>query len=356
MAINIRHRFVSAKADGADNTLVRPSNWNDFHTIEMEGQRILGRSAAGTGDVQELTGEQIRVMANAVAATDPYFAALLNTGRLGPAISKSVADWNDATENGWYMATGAANAPNGSNAWFLGEVNVHNNLYMVQEVFGFTGATQWDPMKYRRYCQGGVWTAWYSVNDSAPALDARYYIRNQEIIAPQIAAWGPSSTGHIRLVSTAAANTTGYMQFQYADGGMAGIVGQAAGGVIHIYADGGHRYHFNTRPTIGGDGITIPGETVSVFQDHIGYDQAWYAVQPDRSPNTPYQNTTRRPIMVTVQGDNNSQRLQTSVDGVTWVTVSNFRSFVTVSVIVPPGQYYKIDRSSGSIENWAELR
>lgn len=30
----IRHRFVSAKSDDADTTLVRPSNWNDDHTID----------------------------------------------------------------------------------------------------------------------------------------------------------------------------------------------------------------------------------------------------------------------------------------------------------------------------------
>lgn len=28
-----KHKFASAKADGADATLVRPSNWNDTHTI-----------------------------------------------------------------------------------------------------------------------------------------------------------------------------------------------------------------------------------------------------------------------------------------------------------------------------------
>src|ERR1700676_321872 len=33
MALNITHTFVSAKADGADATQVRPSNWNATHTI-----------------------------------------------------------------------------------------------------------------------------------------------------------------------------------------------------------------------------------------------------------------------------------------------------------------------------------
>lgn len=30
----MRHRFVSAKADGLDSSLVRPGNWNDIHFHE----------------------------------------------------------------------------------------------------------------------------------------------------------------------------------------------------------------------------------------------------------------------------------------------------------------------------------
>ncbi len=29
----LKHRFISAKADGADTSVVRPSNWNDTHTV-----------------------------------------------------------------------------------------------------------------------------------------------------------------------------------------------------------------------------------------------------------------------------------------------------------------------------------
>lgn len=33
MALTIKHSFTSAKSDGSDNTIVRPSNWNADHTI-----------------------------------------------------------------------------------------------------------------------------------------------------------------------------------------------------------------------------------------------------------------------------------------------------------------------------------
>ena len=34
--MGIKHNFVSAKADGGDTSLIRPSNWNDNHTIDSE--------------------------------------------------------------------------------------------------------------------------------------------------------------------------------------------------------------------------------------------------------------------------------------------------------------------------------
>jgi hypothetical protein len=51
----VKHPFVSAKSDGADATQVQPSNWNADHDITMATARILGRTTAGTGPVEELT-------------------------------------------------------------------------------------------------------------------------------------------------------------------------------------------------------------------------------------------------------------------------------------------------------------
>lgn len=49
MTVTITHPFVSPKADGVDTTLVRPSNWNDDHEIELSGPGVVGRTAAGPG-------------------------------------------------------------------------------------------------------------------------------------------------------------------------------------------------------------------------------------------------------------------------------------------------------------------
>jgi hypothetical protein len=54
MAILVTHKFQSAKTDGVDTTVVRPSNWNDTHNITCAGGVILGREVGSAGDVQEL--------------------------------------------------------------------------------------------------------------------------------------------------------------------------------------------------------------------------------------------------------------------------------------------------------------
>lgn len=54
MAISVKHLFTSAKADGTDSTLVQPSNWNAEHTITLAAGKVLGRSSASAGAMQEL--------------------------------------------------------------------------------------------------------------------------------------------------------------------------------------------------------------------------------------------------------------------------------------------------------------
>ena len=47
----IKHSFTSGKSDGEDNTLVRPSDWNDEH-VDSNGDPIdissLGGSSSGS--------------------------------------------------------------------------------------------------------------------------------------------------------------------------------------------------------------------------------------------------------------------------------------------------------------------
>lgn len=54
MAISLKHAFTSAKSDGGDTSLVRPSNWNAEHNLTCATAVVLGRTTAGTGAVEEL--------------------------------------------------------------------------------------------------------------------------------------------------------------------------------------------------------------------------------------------------------------------------------------------------------------
>lgn len=56
MPLVIKHKYVSAKADGPDTTLVKPSNWNDTHEVATDGSggMVVGRDTSGPGPLQEL--------------------------------------------------------------------------------------------------------------------------------------------------------------------------------------------------------------------------------------------------------------------------------------------------------------
>lgn len=55
MTISVKHKFASAKADSADASLIRPSNWNDEHNITLAASRLLGRSSATAGAMEEIS-------------------------------------------------------------------------------------------------------------------------------------------------------------------------------------------------------------------------------------------------------------------------------------------------------------
>lgn len=92
----------------------------------------------------------------------------------------------------------------------------------------------------------------------------------------------------------------------------------------------------------------------------LGWGQTWQNVTASRVAGTSYQNTTDRPIMVATRTSGSGDRnLQVSVDGTSWVDVGYAQGgsgLHSVSFIVPPGHYYRISASGGTIASWAELR
>jgi len=55
MTVSLKHIFQSTKDDSGDTTIVQPSNWNEEHVLTCSTARMLGRTTAGTGTVEEIS-------------------------------------------------------------------------------------------------------------------------------------------------------------------------------------------------------------------------------------------------------------------------------------------------------------
>jgi hypothetical protein len=83
------------------------------------------------------------------------------TGPAGPVLPRldtvcqTITDWNTAKDNGWYMGSGATNAPT-AGVWYYGEVIQHNASWVTQRVRAFAG----DYRTYVRHLFNGTWTGW----------------------------------------------------------------------------------------------------------------------------------------------------------------------------------------------------
>jgi hypothetical protein len=92
----------------------------------------------------------------------------------------------------------------------------------------------------------------------------------------------------------------------------------------------------------------------------LGRGQTWQDMTGSRTIATSYQNTTDRPIMVSIDvtGNNATGNLQVSANGSTWLTVANRDADGNAewfSTIVPPGTFYRLT-GTVTFTTWAELR
>lgn len=100
MTISVKHAFQSAKGDGTDATLVQPTNWNAEHTLLCATDRLLGRTTAGSGAVEEIAisdfMQSLLNSANLAALLTAMGAGAFTTGDVKPTY-KTTAD------TGWVM-------------------------------------------------------------------------------------------------------------------------------------------------------------------------------------------------------------------------------------------------------------
>jgi microcystin-dependent protein len=110
MAIQTKHHFVSAKGDGSDATLVRPSNWNENHDITLAANNIIGRLSAGPG-----AAEEIPLTAYAATLLNMTFAQLAVALGL-PTTGDCKLTYKGAADPGWVMMDDGTIGNTGSGA------------------------------------------------------------------------------------------------------------------------------------------------------------------------------------------------------------------------------------------------
>lgn len=92
----------------------------------------------------------------------------------------------------------------------------------------------------------------------------------------------------------------------------------------------------------------------------LGWGQTWQDVTASRAKSTSYQNTTGRPIFVSIDVTQNdgSYFFAVSTDNVNWLTIagkSGNGNDAWVSGLVPDQYYYRLTGTT-TITTWAELR
>lgn len=94
----------------------------------------------------------------------------------------------------------------------------------------------------------------------------------------------------------------------------------------------------------------------------LGVNQTWQDMSGSRTSNTAYQNTTGRPIQISVGWAlSNVAEIKVSSDGTNYVTVT-YTSYSSdyhdvAPIIIPDDHYYKLEGSGTiTIGRWAELR
>ena len=105
----------------------------------------------------------------------------------------------------------------------------------------------------------------------------------------------------------------------------------------------------------------VKAAIVANVPEPIGVGQTWQDMSGSRSVGTSYQNTTGRPIMVSICTNAVSRtNFQVSTNNSTWVTVGALAGYGNIGdekssqIIVPDNHYYKA--TGGSLRIWAELR
>jgi len=129
MAPLVTHSFVTAKTDGTDTSLLRPSNWNAAHVITMDTNTLMGKASAGTGPAEAIPVSTATI-ALLAAADIPSILAYL--GISPPTTGDAKLTLKSTADTGWLMfddGTFGGPGSGASNRANLDTLNLFNLLY-----------------------------------------------------------------------------------------------------------------------------------------------------------------------------------------------------------------------------------
>ena len=97
MTVSLKHTKTSAIPDGGDANLVQPSDWNAEHDLTIATGKLVGRTTAGTGTIEEITvGTGLLLSGGTLTSTDVggtvTSVAALTLGSSGTDLTSTVAN------------------------------------------------------------------------------------------------------------------------------------------------------------------------------------------------------------------------------------------------------------------------
>lgn len=144
---------------GVARTSDLPPTVTNFDTSSVAPGSVESSLEDGSGPMIKLSGSGDWRLGELSAGTTGLLTG--DSARLGK-YAKTVTDWNTATMNGWYMATGATNAP--STGWFIGQVIAHNSAWCTQILHAFAANDLYSPVEWRRELNNGTWSDWFQIS------------------------------------------------------------------------------------------------------------------------------------------------------------------------------------------------
>ena len=124
--------------------------------------------------------------------------------RLAPAMV-NITDFNTATSTGWYKGFNATNSP-GTGDYLL-EVFAYSTVALIQRAYRL-GMTAADTLSWQRYCNAGVFGAWFALELSAAEQAAAYapIVHGHALTDANITGLLPDAQTPVRLASGTVSN------------------------------------------------------------------------------------------------------------------------------------------------------